>query len=88
VDNVKELIPFDPELPLAVSTWEEAPEELSDEAKRAWDRTAYHLKKHFLSMLNEEVDTPAAGGTATGPQRVPDPDAARPPRRAPRSEPG
>lgn len=72
VDNVKELIPFAPGEPLAVSTWEAAPEEFSDEAKLAWERTAYHLQKYFLQTL--KPDLPAAddlrpvaeGGVTTG----------------------
>lgn len=48
VDNVKELIPFAPGEPLAVSTWEAAPDGVSEEAKLAWDRTVQHVQKYLL----------------------------------------
>ncbi|MBL8937222.1 MAG: hypothetical protein JNM69_21865 [Archangium sp.] len=71
VDNVKELVPFAPGEPLAVSTWEAAPEAFSDEAKLAWERTAYHLQKYFLQTLEPEVPATdvrpvAEGGVTTG----------------------
>lgn len=92
VDNVKELVIFEAGMPIAVSTWEAAPEEFDEEARFAWDRTAYHLKKYFLNMGNEEVDPDleVRGGPASAPQRSAEPESNRPPRRAPkapRSEP-
>jgi hypothetical protein len=53
VENVKELLPFPPGEPLAVSTWDGAPDGVSDEARLAWDRAAYHLKKYLLLTLEE-----------------------------------
>lgn len=53
VDNVKELIHFPPEEPLAISTWDGPPDHLSDEARLAWERVTYHLQKYVLLSLKE-----------------------------------
>jgi uncharacterized protein len=56
VERVKEFVAFEPGMPIAVSTWDAAPEGISAEAKFAWDRTAYHMGKHFLGTVKEEVE--------------------------------
>jgi Fe-S-cluster containining protein len=56
VEVVKEYIAFEPGMPIAVSTWDAAPEDISEDARFAWDRTAYHMGKHFLNTVKEEVE--------------------------------
>ena len=56
VDHVKEFVAFEPGMPIAVSTWDAAPEGISAEARFAWDQTAYHLGKFFLGTVKEEVE--------------------------------
>ena len=87
VDHVKELVIFEEGQPIAVSTWEPAPEEFDDEARFVWNRTAYHLKKYFLNMGNEEVDpeVEVRGGSASAPRREAEPDSPRPSRRKPKA---
>ncbi len=48
VDIVKELIPFEPGMPLAISTWDDPPDSVQGEARVAWDRAQWHLGKYFL----------------------------------------
>jgi Fe-S-cluster containining protein len=55
VENVKEYVEFEPGAPLAVSTWEAPPPDISEEARLAWERTMHHLNKHFLGTVQEPV---------------------------------
>jgi|APLak6261675434_1056106.scaffolds.fasta_scaffold01353_5 hypothetical protein len=70
VENVKEYVAFEPGMPMSVSSWDDAPEGIAEEARLAWERTAYHLGKYFLGSVQEEVDpdggpvAPASGSPA------------------------
>ena len=66
VDNIKEYVAFEPGLPIAVTTWDAAPEGVDEEARRAWERTIYHLGKHFLGTVREQVDPPKEPVHASG----------------------
>lgn len=70
VENVKEYVAFEPGLPIAVSTWEAPPEGIEEAARFAWERTAYHLGKHFLGTVSEEVQAPQqTAASASSPPR-------------------
>lgn len=58
VAEVKQLVPFEAGMPLAVSTWEQAPDGLNEEARSSWERTAHHLGKHFLNTVKKDVVAP------------------------------
>ena len=51
VEIVKELVSFEPGMPLAISTWDEPPDEVQGEARLAWDRARWLVGKHFLSVM-------------------------------------
>lgn len=71
VERVKEFVAFEPGLPIAVSTWDAAPEGISEEAKFAWERTAYHMGKHFLGTVKEEVEPSTQAASPSGsPERA------------------
>jgi Fe-S-cluster containining protein len=65
VEIVKEYVAFEPGRPMAVSSWDAPPEGIAEDARLAWDRTAWHLGKHFLGTVVDEVD-PSTLPTATG----------------------
>ena len=67
VENVREYIAFEPDQPIAVSTWDEPPEGIDEGARLAWERTAYHLGKYFLGTVREEVEVtePVHRGSAS-----------------------
>ncbi len=48
VDIVKELVPLEPGMPLAISIWDEPPDSVQGDARVAWERALWHLSKHFL----------------------------------------
>lgn len=54
VEQVKEHVAFEPGMPIAVSTWDAAPEEATPEAKLAWERAAWHLGRWFLGTVKED----------------------------------
>lgn len=66
VDNVKEYVAFEPGLPIAVTTWDAAPDGVDEEARLAWERTVYHLGKHFLGTVREQVEPPKEPVPASG----------------------
>ncbi len=71
VEHVKEFVAFEPGMPIAVSTWEAPPEDISAEAKFAWERTAYHLGKFFLNTVKEEVEPAVPAAAPSGsPERA------------------
>lgn len=51
VEIVKEYVAFEPGMPLAVSTWEDPPDEVQGEARVAWERALRFLRKHFLGPV-------------------------------------
>jgi uncharacterized protein len=69
VENAKEYIAFEPDAPLAVSSWDAPPEGISDEARLAWERTVYHLGKHFLGTVKEDPEVPEPAPPAVARQR-------------------
>lgn len=75
VDNIQEYVAFEPGMPLSVSTWDDPPEDLEEDARLAWMRAFNHLHKHFLLAIDDEpATTPGAGGSvsvADKPQRFP-----------------
>ena len=66
VESLKASSAFEAGMPLAVSTWEAPPAELSEAARAAWVRLAAHLNKHFLGMSSAAMATPRL--SPTGPQ--------------------
>lgn len=59
VADVQRYVAIEPGMPMSVSDWADAPEDIDEEPRRAWDRVVYHLHHFFLRNWREGVLPPA-----------------------------